>query len=121
MKNWTGGKILVGIFLGVSVAGANSTVLSPNRQVSVSTSTATQLLAEDVSAKRTLVVNNTDFSLYVNTASTGFSISATTGTFYIPARTSWSPDSSMHPYTGSLYAIVVGTSVAQGIGVQRSK
>ncbi len=122
MKIWASGKkILVGIFLGVAVAGANSTVLSPNRQVSVSTSTATQLLAEDVTAKRTLVVNNTDFVVYVNTASTGFSISTTTGTFYIPARSSWSPDSAAHPYTGALYAIVAGTTTAQGIGVQRAK
>lgn len=122
MKTWViGGKIIFGIFVGLGTSWGASTVLSPNRQVSVSTSTATQLCAEDVSAKRTLVVNNTDFAVYVQTASTGFSISTTTGTFYIPARSSWSPDSAAHPYTGALYAIVSGTTTAQGIGIQRAR
>lgn len=115
MKKW-----LLSLFFPSFAFGVSMT-FNPSSQVSVSTSPAspTLIFASDSLANRTLIVNDTDFKLHIATYSTTFSTSLTTGTFYVPARSSYSPDGNVDPYRGPIYGVISGTTTAQGIGRQR--
>jgi len=96
---------------------------NPSRQVSVSATAAspTQLCAQDNLANRTLIVNDTDFRLHIATYTHTFNTSVTSGDFYVPARSSYSPDGPIDPYRGPIWAVIAGTTTAQGIGFQRAR
>ena len=122
MKRYIALAFIFGISVGI--AGAFEMQIDPTYTGSVAVSTSvnspTQLFVSDLSAMRTYVVNTSTNVVYIVGMSTTaanpvttpslFSISLTTGSFYIPAAVgisspTWSPDGPIDPFRGPLWAV----------------
>lgn len=111
IKYWALVVAVAGIGLFTRREAGAATNIPKNNRVSVSTSTAspTTIAAADPKAKRTTLVNNNTDYLLVGDLDTTFSNSATTGTFRVPANSSWSPDGPTEPYTGGIKGVSGGS------------
>jgi hypothetical protein len=110
-------RALILVALISSVAGAIS-VSFEQSQVAVSTQTAnpTRLFDYDNSATKTMIINNSGFTIGISTSNTGLSTSASTGTFRIPTGTVFTLDGSREFYQGPVWAVVVDSNAVQNVG-----
>lgn len=116
-------KIIAILFLASNVFAFNPpngamTFSNDTRQVTLSTTSAspTQILTNDPNCTSTWLINTSTFTILISTISSN--LSATTSAF-IPGEgsttgdpVSWSPDGSVTPYWGPLFAVEVTNGLA---------
>lgn len=116
------GNLLVSLSTGTvdlnfSVSPANSFSVSSQVAVSTMTTSPTLLVSANSNAKRTIIVNNTVYGVYISSSTSTMSVSS----FIVPPETSFSPDGPINPFQGSVYGVIASTITNQQIGVLQSQ
>ncbi len=120
-------QALLALVLCMGAKADSAVTIASSKLVVISTQpTGTQILAADIFAKKTCLLNATTNYLLLGDTSGGFSISATTGSFRLSGTVAstnpawWCLDGPTAPYQGPVYG-VSGAAGDMTIGVIRER